>query len=69
MLTGGSAAVAAENDCYTTFAPAAPQGGPMNHYYMNCDGSHATKWVMPVYYLNGRTVALTAMCMKAPYQR
>ena len=62
-----SAAVAGENDCYTTFAPQSPQGGPMNHYYKNC--GNQTLWVMPVYYQNGRTVALTAMCMKAPPER
>jgi hypothetical protein len=55
------------DDCWTTFAPANPYPGPMNHYYMNCNPQ--TIWVMPVFYVGGATYTYSAMCSKAPQNR
>jgi hypothetical protein len=63
----GGVSVQSPDDCWTTFAPASPNGGPMNHYYMNCGAQ--TIWVMPVFYFGGSTFTYSAMCSKAPQNR
>ena len=52
---------AANAPCFTTFAPGAPNGGPMTQHYRNCNGS--TYAVAPAYTdASGQITVLTDLC-------